>query len=57
VMTAGAQRDTDRNFKISLSGPEYLLQGTYQIPFVVKATDDYFGVEKTWNRTFTVVIE
>ena len=57
VMTAGTQTNTGRNFKISLSGPGVLLQGTYQIPFVVKATDDYFGVEKTWNRTFTVVIE
>jgi len=57
VMTAGTQTNTRRTFVISLSGPGVLLQGTYQIPFVVKATDDYFGVEKTWNRTSTVVIE
>jgi hypothetical protein len=30
--------------------------GTYQIPFEIKATDDYFAEEKTWNRTITVVV-
>lgn len=49
--------NTSRVYKISLSSPDALGIGTYQVPFVVKATDDYFAEEKTWNRNFTVVIE
>lgn len=30
--------------------------GTYQAVFEIKATDDYFAEEKTWNRTITVVV-
>jgi hypothetical protein len=49
--------NTSRVYRISLSSPDALGIGTYQVPFVVKATDDYFAEEKTWNRNFTVVIE
>lgn len=45
--------NTSRSFKISLSGGASA--GSYNIPFEVKATDD--SGEKTWNRTFTVVIQ
>ena len=55
TIAAGTTTNASRSFKISIS-PSSLSAGSYNIPFEVKA-DDELSAEKTWNRTFTVVIE